>query len=289
MAPGARIAVIGGSGLYNMAGLSDIETREFATPFGSPSDSISIGTLGEQRVAFLPRHGVGHRLSPSDVPARANIYALKSIGVERILAVSAVGSLREDVAPLDVLVPDQLIDRTMTRPRTFFDGEAGCVAHVAFAEPFCPDLRDALLAATDSSSGRAHGGGAYVCIEGPQFSTRAESLLYRAWGAAVIGMTALPEARLAREAELCYAVLALVTDYDAWKTDEPAVTAHMVVERLRANVARAHDILRATIPALAGARDCHCGAALSNAFMTAPEHISQETRQRLGPLIDGYV
>lgn len=285
MAQIARIGVIGGSGLYAMPGLSDIERHDIDTPFGPPSDAIVIGTLGGARVAFLPRHGVGHRLSPTAVPSRANIYALKSLGVRRVIAVSAVGSLREDVEPLDLLVPDQLIDRTLSRPRTFFDERSGCVAHVAFAEPFCPGLRGTLLAAAAASGARVHDGGVYLCIEGPQFSTRAESQLYRQWGAAVIGMTALPEARLAREAELCYAVLALVTDFDAWKADEAPVTAQMVVERLHQNVARAQQVVASAIVALTSPPTCDCGSALREAVMTAPERIPESTRKRLDLLL----
>lgn len=285
MAEIAQIAVIGGSGLYAMGELTGIERHDVDTPFGSPSDTIAVGTLGTTRVAFLPRHGVGHRLSPTAVPTRANIYALKSLGVRRVIAVSAVGSLREQVAPLDLLVPDQLIDRTVGRPRTFFDEQTGCVAHVGFAEPFCPDLRGALLAAASTTGAQAHDGGAYLCIEGPQFSTRAESLLYRQWGAAVIGMTALPEARLAREAELCYAVLALVTDFDAWKADEQPVSARMVVERLRQNVVRAQQVIAGTISALASAPNCACGSALRDAVMTLPGLIPAASRQRLDLLL----
>lgn len=285
----ARVAVIGGSGLYALAELDAVERHDVSTPFGAPSDTIVVGTLAGVRVAFLPRHGSGHRLSPTAVPSRANIYALKSLGVRRVLSLSAVGSLREEVAPLDVLVPDQLIDRTIGRPRTFFDEASGCVVHVAFADPFCAVVRGTVLAAAATSHARAHQAGAYLCIEGPQFSTRAESHLYRSWGASVIGMTALPEARLAREAGLCYAIAALVTDFDAWKTDEQPVTALMVVKRLRENVARAGQLVREALPALAYAPDCACGDSLRDAIVTRPDAIPTATRQRLGLLLAPYL
>jgi 5'-methylthioadenosine phosphorylase len=285
----ARIGVIGGSGLYRMDDLADVEEHRVETPFGAPSDAITVGTLAGERVAFLPRHGVGHRLSPAAIPVRANIYALKRLGVERVISVSAVGSMREHLAPLDLVVPDQLIDRTVARPRTFFDADAGCVVHVSLAEPFCPDLRRALLAAAGGAGARVHDGGVYVCIEGPQFSTRGESRLFRSWGVDVIGMTALPEARLAREAELCYATLALVTDYDVWKTDEEPVSVQLVVERLHRNAAVAQAVVRALVPHLAGERTCACGAALEHAIITDRALIPPATRERLGLLLGRYL
>ena len=227
----ARVAVIGGSGFYALEDLTDVEEVRPDTPFGPPSDAIVIGTLKDTRVAFLPRHGRGHRILPSELPSRANIYALKTLGVEFVIGVSAVGSLRQELAPLDLTVPDQLIDRTTGRPGTFFGD--GLVAHVAFAEPFCPELRRALYEASSDAGATVHDGGALVVIEGPAFSTQAESALYRAWGASLIGMTALPEAKLAREAEMCYAVLACTTDYDCWHESYGSVTAEMIVRNLK--------------------------------------------------------
>jgi 5'-methylthioadenosine phosphorylase len=287
----ARLGVIGGSGLYGMDDLTAIEEHWVATPFGAPSDAIAVGTLAGERVAFLPRHGRGHRFSPTDVPVRANIYALKSLGVERVLAISAVGSMREEIAPLDLVVPDQLFDRTVARPRTFFDADAGCAVHVSVAEPYCPELRAATVAATRAPAVgvRAHDGGTYLCIEGPQFSTRGESRIFRGWGVDVIGMTALPEARLAREAELCYATLALVTDYDVWKEDEEPVSVRVVVERLGRNAAAAQAAIRELVPRLAVARGCDCGAALRDAIITDRDRIPAEARRRLRLLLGRYL
>lgn len=287
----ARLGVIGGTGLYRMEGLTDVEEREVLTPFGPPSDPITVGTLGGERVAFLARHGRGHRLSPTRVPYRANLWALKSLGVERVIAVSAVGSMREELAPLDLVVPDQLFDRTTDRPRSFFDADAGCVAHVSLAEPFCAATSAALHAAASAPSvgARVHRGGTYLCIEGPQFSTRGESRVFRQWGMDIIGMTGMPEARLAREAELCYAMLALVTDYDVWHDEEEAVTVQVVVERLHRNAAAAQETLRAFIPRLAAVDRCDCRSALQYAIVTDPAAISAETRERLGLLVGRYL
>lgn len=285
----AAVGIIGGSGLYQLDGLAAIEEHRVATPFGDPSAAIVVGTLAGVRVAFLPRHGAGHRFSPTDIPVRANIYALKRLGVERVVAVSAVGSLRAAIAPLDLVIPDQLFDRTVSRPRTFFDAEAGCAVHVSLAEPFCPSLRRALCAAAAQVAAQAHDGGVYLCIEGPQFSTRAESRVFRSWGVDVIGMTALPEARLAREAELCYATLALVTDYDAWQTDEPPVTMPVITERLQRNAAVTQAILRVLAPALTGPRQCACGSALQHALSTESARIPPATRERLDLLIGKYL
>ncbi len=287
----ARLGVIGGSGLYQMEDLTDIEERHVDTPFGSPSDAITIGTLGGQRVAFLPRHGRGHRLAPAQVPYRANIWALRSLGVERVIAVSAVGSMREAVAPLDLVVPDQLFDRTTDRSRTFFDAEAGCAAHVSLAEPFCPATSAALHGAASAPAVGAtvHRGGTYICIEGPQFSTRGESRVFRQWGMDIIGMTAFPEARLAREAELCYAMLALVTDYDVWHEEEAAVTVQAVVERLHHNATAAQATLRALVPLLAAIGACDCRSALQYAIITDPASIPAATRKRLELLIGRYL
>lgn len=283
----ARLGVIGGSGLYAMPGLAAVEQVEVSTPFGAPSDALTIGDLDGMSVAFLPRHGRGHRLNPSEVPSRANIYALKSLGVERVISVSAVGSLREDIAPLHLVIPDQLVDRTKARPSTFFEG--GVVAHVGFAEPFCPDmsgrLADAMTALGDITF---HRGGSYVCIEGPQFSTKAESRIYRQWGCDIVGMTALPEAKLAREAQLCYATIACVTDYDVWHESEEPVTVEMVVANLTRNVANAQRIIRHVAQSLAVGSDdlsCGCGAALRDALMTDPTHLTPQLRARFGLLL----
>ena len=283
----AEIGIIGGSGLYAMEGLADVRELRPATPFGATSDAIVVGTLGGRRLAFLPRHGRGHRLLPTEVPARANIYALKALGVRRIIAVSAVGSMREEIAPLDLVVPDQLFDRTKARPNTFFGD--GVVAHVGFAEPFCPDLSAALFAAAQQLGVRAHRGGTYLCIDGPQFSTKAESRIYRSWGVDVIGMTAIPEAKLAREAELCYATLAFATDYDVWHSSGESVTVEMVIRNLSANIGNARRIIAEAAPRLDLAPPCACGHALRDAIMTAPERIPSATRRALGLLIDRYL
>ncbi|MBF6589914.1 MAG: S-methyl-5'-thioadenosine phosphorylase [Ktedonobacterales bacterium] len=289
--PSARLAILGGSGLYQMDGLTIHDEVRPHTPFGDPSDAIAVGMLGNVPTAFLPRHGRGHQLSPSEVPSRANIYALKALGVEWILSVSAVGSLREDYAPLDLVIPDQLFDRTKMRPSGFFEG--GVVAHVAFAEPFCPHLSGLLATASGDLGGtRAHRGGTYVCIEGPQFSTRAESRIYRQLGCDIIGMTALPEAKLAREAEICYATIACVTDYDVWRESEEQVTVEMVVANLARNVATAQRLLRAvaaSLPADRAAVSCGCASALRGAIMTPPALISTSLRERYHVLISKYL
>lgn len=280
-----QLAVIGGSGFYNMPGLTEIEEVDVATPFGPPSDSIRIGTLAGRRVAFLARHGRGHRLTPTEVPSRANFWALKSLGVERVISVSAVGSMREEIEPTHLVVPDQLIDRTLVRPRTFF-GE-GLVGHVAFAEPYCPQLRAALVVSAKAVPAPVHDGGTYIVIEGPQFSTRAESNLYRSWGVAVVGMTALPEARLAREAEICYANLALATDYDCWHEEAGHVTVDMVVQNLNRSVASAQATVAGLIRDLVSQADagCSCGHALDNAIMTAPDVIPTAIQDKLAPIL----
>ncbi|HEX9035554.1 MAG TPA: S-methyl-5'-thioadenosine phosphorylase [Ktedonobacterales bacterium] len=278
----AQLGIIGGSGLYAMADLTHLDEVSLTTPFGAPSDSITLGTLDGARLAFLPRHGRDHRYSPSDVPSRANIFALKSLGVERIIAVSAVGSLREDYAPLDLVIPDQIFDRTKARPLSFF--EDGIVAHVGFADPFCPELRASLLrAAATLSEVRTHANGTYLCIEGPQFSTKAESRVYRQWGADIIGMTAIPEAKLAREAELCYATIACVTDYDVWHESETPVTVEMVIANLSRNVVHAQQIIREAARALSSDRSnshCACATALDNAIMTDRSLLTPEQRER---------
>jgi 5'-methylthioadenosine phosphorylase len=283
----AQIGFIGGSGLYRMEGLSDAEERQVDTPFGSPSDAVVLGTFEGRRVAFLPRHGRGHRFSPTRIPARANIYALKSLGVERIVSVSAVGSLQEDIHPLEIVVPDQIIDRTRSRVNTFFDD--GIVAHVGFADPFCGDLSSALVSAARGGQANTHVGGTYVVMEGPQFSTRAESELYRSWGASIVGMTAIPEAKLAREAEICYTTMAMVTDYDCWHESEEEVSVEMIVANLNKNAAVSASVLRALVRTLGPERNCGCGSSLENAIITGREHIGEETRTRLAVIIGKYV
>jgi len=283
----AEIAFIGGSGLYDIDGLAGAEELAVETPFGAPSDRIVVGTLEGRSVAFLPRHGRSHRLMPTEIPVRANIYALKKLGVERIISVSAVGSLWERIAPLDLCVPDQIIDRTRSRIDTFFG--QGVAAHVGFAKPFCPELRDSLITSGRSLTTKVHQDGTYVVMEGPQFSTRAESELYRSWGADIIGMTALPEAKLAREAEICYATLALVTDYDVWHESEAEVSVELVVANLRENVAATRTLLptlAATIPAVAS---CSCHSALRDAIITSRAAIDDDARRRLAAIIGKYL
>jgi 5'-methylthioadenosine phosphorylase len=283
----ARIGVIGGSGLYEMPGLSDLEEVTINTPFGSPSDSIVVGKLEGVSVAFLPRHGRGHRLNPTEVPSKANIYALKSLGVEQVISISAVGSLQEPIRPLDMVVPDQIIDRTRGRPSTFF--ENGIVAHVSFAEPFCPVMRSLLVEGIKETGTAVHDGGTYVVMEGPPFSTIAESKLYRTWGASIIGMTALPEAKLAREAEMCYATLACATDYDVWHDDHDSVTVEMVIANLLQNVAVAQDVLLRIVARLPEHRDCVCATALTNAVITSPDAMTPSAKYRLKLLLGDRV
>ncbi|RMG17608.1 MAG: S-methyl-5'-thioadenosine phosphorylase [Planctomycetota bacterium] len=276
--------VIGGSGLYELEGFQVQERRSVQTPFGAPSDELVIGELEGRPVVFLPRHGRGHRFSPSDLPYQANIYALKAVGVTRILSVSAVGSMKEDIVPGHVVLPTQFIDRTLARPRTFF--ENGVVAHVAFADPICEATRAVLKSAVAQAEVPWHDGGTYICIEGPQFSTRAESELFRSWGVSVIGMTNLPEARLAREAELCYATIALSTDYDCWHADHDDVSVEAVVETLKKNVENAKRIVRNAIVAMpAEPSDCGCRTALQHAVMTDPERIPPAKRDALDLLL----
>ena len=283
----AQVAVIGGSGLYEMSGLVDLQEVRPDTPYGLPSDVITIGRIEGIATAFLPRHGRGHRLLPGEVPTAANIYALKALSVERIISVSAVGSLKEEVHPLDILVPDQLIDRTRQRRSTFFGD--GLVAHIGFADPFCRALSDILAEEATDMGATLHKGGTYVVIEGPAFSTKSESFLYKSWGASIIGMTALPEAKLAREAEMCYATLALVTDFDTWHETEASVSVEMVIGNLTRNVDRAREIIRKALPRLSGERNCACATALKDALVTTGESIPEATRQRLAPLIGKYI
>jgi len=289
MSSEVRVGIIGGSGLYQMPELKEVEEVKVDTPFGSPSDAFIVGTLEGQRVAFLPRHGRGHRFTPTEVPFRANIYALKSLGVERILSASAVGSLQEQYAPLDMVIPDQFFDRTRGRVResTFF-GE-GIVAHVAFAHPVCSVLGDVLEQSCSVTDVRAHRGGTYLCMEGPAFSTVAESNVYRSWGMDVIGMTNLQEAKLAREAEICYATLALVTDYDCWHPGHDAVTVETVVEYLNKNVRNAQLILREAVKRLKNVQlTCKCDSALKNAIFTQKEFWPEATTKKLDAIIRKY-
>ena len=279
------LGVIGGSGLYELPGLAGVRREKLSTPFGDPSDAVLIGSLGEIEVAFLSRHGKGHRYLPTEVPYRANLHALKQVGVTRVLGVSAVGSMRERIAPGDLVLPRQYIDRTFARPKTFFGD--GVVAHVAFSDPVCPQLHGHLKAACFAAGARTHEDGTYLCIEGPQFSTRAESLLYRSWNVDVIGMTAMPEAKLAREAELCYATLALATDYDCWHEGHEAVTVAQVVETMQRNVSTAREVVRqaALMSGKLLERTCACGHALDQAVMTAREQVPREARERLKLLL----
>lgn len=278
------LGVIGGTGLYGIEGLEQIETRELETPFGAPSSPVVLGVLEGRQVAFLARHGLGHHIMPSEVNYRANLYALKALGVRRVLSVSACGSLREDYAPGDVVIPDQLFDHTLNRRRSFFG--RGLVGHVSVADPFCADLSARLAQAVAAAGGTLHRGGTSITIEGPRFSTRAESNTYRAWGMAIIGMTTAPEAFLAREAEMCYAVMAHVTDYDVWHVSEAPVTVEVVVRILEQNAALARQTVRALLRALPEERPCDCGAALQHALITRPDAIPPETRARLGLLVD---
>lgn len=281
------IGIIGGSGLYEMEGLTEVEEVEVATPFGPPSDRYIVGKLLGRKVAFLARHGRGHRLSPSELPFRANIYGFKKLGAEWILSVSAVGSMKEEIKPLDVVIPDQFFDRTKGRVSTFF-GE-GIVAHVGFADPFCPILSEVLYQAGVKAGAVVHRGGTYICIEGPQFSTRAESQIYRSWGVDVIGMTNLQEAKLAREAELCYATLAMVADYDVWHEVEEDVSVEMVVANLRRNTETAKAIIRAAVSLIPMERGCPCPSALKDAIITVKEAIPAEVRRKLSLLIGKYL
>jgi 5'-methylthioadenosine phosphorylase len=283
----ARIGVIGGSGLYAIDELSDVEDVRVETPFGDPSDVIRVGTLSGERVAFLPRHGRGHRILPSDIPVRANIYALKSLGVEWVIAASAVGSLREEIAPQHMVIPDQLIDRTKGRASTYFT--TGLVGHVGFADPFCPVLSRLLAAAAEAAGATVHRGGTYVCMEGPAFSTRAESRLYRSWDASVIGMTGLPEAKLAREAELHYAMIAQSTDYDCWRETGEAVSAEMVMGNVARNIETVRRSLVELIPTIPGGATCGCDAALASAIQTSPDAILPDVAKQLGLIYKKYV
>jgi 5'-methylthioadenosine phosphorylase len=283
----AEIGIIGGSGLYSMPGLSDTHEERISTPFGDPSDAFVLGTLEGRKVAFLARHGRGHRLLPSELNFRANIYAMKKLGVERIVSVSAVGSLKEEHKPTDFVVPDQFIDRTFHRVSTFFGD--GIVGHVGFGDPVCATVAEAITSACTLAGVEGKRGGTYVCMEGPQFSTRAESNLYRSWGADVIGMTNLQEAKLAREAEICYATMAMVTDYDCWHESHDAVTVDQIVAVLNQNAANAAKVVRAAVAAMPRERTCACATALQFAILTHAEAVPQATREKLELLIGKYL
>lgn len=282
------IGIIGGSGLYEMEGLERVEERRIETPFGAPSDAYIVGSLAGRRVAFLARHGRGHRLMPSELNFRANIFGFKLLGAERVISASAVGSMREDLPPLDIVIPDQFFDRTKGRVSTFFG--RGLVAHVSFADPTCSVLGELLFTAGQSVGARMHLGGTYLCIEGPQFSTRAESRIYRSWGVDVIGMTNLQEAKLCREAEICYATLALVTDYDVWHETEQDVSVEAVVAILKQNAETAKAIIKATVASFpAGREGCSCGNAMHDAIITARDIITADIPELLRPIIGKYV
>lgn len=283
----ATIAIIGGSGLYEMEGLTDVESVDIDTPFGRPSDAITLGMLEGARVAFLPRHGQGHRFNPSHIPVQANIYALKTLGVERIISVSAVGSLKEEFEPQHLVVPNQLIDRTRNRSNTFFENDM--VVHIAFADPFCAHTSHMVVHAAQDLGVNVHPGGTMVVMEGPAFSTRAESFMYRSWGADLIGMTALPEAKLAREAEICYATMAWVTDYDCWRQGGETVTVEMIIGNLLKNVAASKDLLRNLIPRLNGPRECPCATALKDAIITPQDRVPAELKRKLAPITGRYM
>ena len=282
-----KLGIIGGSGLYGMPGLAQTKEVRVATPFGKPSDAYLVGTLAGKRVAFLARHGRGHRILPTELNFRANLYGFKKLGVERILSVSAVGSLKEEYKPMDFLVPDQFFDRTRQRVSTFFGN--GIVAHVSFADPFCPALRQVLMEACRRAGVTVHDGGTYVCMEGPMFSTKAESHTYRKLGFDVIGMTNLQEAKLAREAEICYATVAMVTDYDCWHPEHDAVTGQQVMEYLARNIENVQGVIREAVPRVPAARTCKCGAALAHSIITEAKKIPPATRKQLRLIIGKYL
>ena len=283
----AQIGIIGGSGLYDMAELADRDQRVLTTPFGDPSGPYTLATLRGKRVAFLARHGEGHRLMPSELNFRANIYGFKVLGVEAVISASAVGSLREEMRPLDLVFPDQFIDRTFNRPATFFGN--GIVAHVGFAHPVCDSLRELAATCAEGVGAGIHRGGTYVCMEGPQFSTLAESRLYRSWGAHIIGMTNLQEAKLAREAEICYTTMALVTDYDCWHPDHDSVTVELIIQNLTQNAETAQQVVAAAVERYAGRQGCQCGSALATAIITRRDAIPDAVKRDLAPIIGKYI
>lgn len=281
------IGIIGGSGLYNIEGIREVKTVSLDTPFGKPSDSFTVGTLEGRKVAFLPRHGKGHTILPSELNFRANIYGMKKLGVEHIIAVSAVGSMKEEIRPLDIVIPDQFFDRTRGRISTFFGD--GIVGHVSFADPVCGTLADTLYNAAKSTGVQAHKGGTYLCMEGPLFSTRAESQVYRQWGVSVIGMTNLQEAKLAREAEICYSTLAMATDYDCWHVSEEVVTLEMIIGNLNKNAETAKRILKTAIPKIEQKRTCACATAVQNAIVTHKDLIPESTKKKLDIIFGKYL
>ena len=281
------VGVIGGSGLYEIEGLTDVESISVDTPWGSPSDDLIVGSLSDTKMVFLPRHGRGHKLMPSEINFRANIFAMKKMGVERIVSVSAVGSMKEHIAPGHIVIPSQFYDHTKTRVSTFFGD--GIVAHVSMADPVCASLSDQLYKASVGSGTTVHNGGTYLCMEGPQFSSRAESNIYRGWGVDVIGMTNATEAKLAREAEICYASLSLATDYDCWHEQHDDVTVDDLIETLNKNVQLAKDIIKKVVPAIGESRECPCCNALQNSIITPKEAMTKETKDRLEILIKRYV
>lgn len=281
------IGIIGGSGLYNIEGIREVKTVSLDTPFGKPSDSFTVGTLEGRKVAFLPRHGKGHTILPSELNFRANIYGMKKLGVEHIIAVSAVGSMKEEIRPLDIVIPDQFFDRTRGRISTFFGD--GIVGHVSFADPVCGTLADTLYNAAKSTGVQVHKGGTYLCMEGPLFSTRAESQVYRQWGVSIIGMTNLQEAKLAREAEICYSTLAMATDYDCWHVSEEVVTLEMIIGNLNKNAETAKRILKTAIPKIEQKRTCACATAVQNAIVTHKDLIPESTKKKLDIVFGKYL
>ncbi len=282
------IGVIGGSGLYEIEGLTGIEEVRLETPFGEPSDVYMTGELAGIKMVFLPRHGRGHRLLPSEVPYRANIYGMKKLGVERIISVSAVGSMKEEIVPGHIVIPDQFFDRTQGKRASTFFGQ-GVTGHVQFADPVCPELSKGLCSAGRRAGATVHEGGTYLCIEGPNFSTRAESMIYRSWGVDIIGMTNIPEARLAREAEICYATVALATDYDCWHDGHDDVTVEAVLAIIKQNVAMARNIIKLAVEALSSEGQCACGSSLEYAIMTERDLIPEQVRRDLEPIIGKYL
>ena len=285
--PQAKIGIMGGTGLYDIEGMTDIEEVDIETPFGKPSDRIVVGRLGGVGIAFLPRHGRGHVISPTEIPARANIYALKLLGVERIIAIHSVGSFKEEIKPGNLVIPDQLIDRTRDRANSFFGG--GIVVHIPYAQPFCPVLSQILYQASQEAGASVHRKGTYVTMEGPAFSTRAESRLYRSWGADVIGMTALPEAKLAREAEICYATIACVSDYDSWHEEKEPVTVEVIMDIIHKNIDTAKKIIKLAVSRIPEQRDCECATALEMAIVTDLEVMPAEQKRKLDLLIGKYL
>jgi 5'-methylthioadenosine phosphorylase len=285
--PEVKIGVIGGTGLYEIEGMTHIRMVQVDTPFGDPSDSIVTGKLDDTGIAFLPRHGRSHRIMPGDIPARANIYALKNLGVEHVIAINSCGSFKDELKPGDLLIPDQVIDRTRGRTSTFFGD--GVVAHISLAEPFCPELGHVLYHCATEAGATVHKGGTYIAMEGPAFSTRAESQLYKSWGADVIGMTILPEAKLAREAELCYSSICCVTDYDSWKEKEEGVTADVITGYMKKNVSMAKKIIKLAVGRMPDPRTCDCSSALKTAIVTAPAVMTLEQKKKFDLLIGKYI